>query len=214
VREDESLFAALRAHPEDETLRLVYADWLEERGDLRGEWLRTQVALDRLTAEGRWDATLADRRRQLGTVIDPVWLAVARLPNRLDIHPGEGIGPVRLGMRPAELLAAFPEPRVYESWMGGNLNDALVFHGLRLHFSDCDSRAPLPDSTLNWVVIHQREDAYLFERTVEEWTRHSVLRELRARGYDARTPPNGDVEVPRQIGMSFDEDGRLIWVEV
>jgi hypothetical protein len=41
-----------------------------------------------------------------------------------------------------------------------------------------------------------------------------VVLELRARGYDIHTPPNGDVEVPHQISMSFDEDGRLIWVEV
>jgi len=117
-------------------------------------------------------------------------------------------------MRPAEVLAIFSEPQVYEDWMGGNLNDALLFHGLRLHFGHCDARAPLPDSTLNWVVIHQREDAYLFGQPVGEWTKEAVVRELQARGYEVRTPPNGDVEVPQQIGMSFDEDGRLIWLEV
>jgi hypothetical protein len=69
---------------------------------------------------------------------------------RLDIHPGEGIGPIRHGMRPVEVLAVFPEPQVYKNWMGGNLNDALMFHGLRLHFTDCDTHAPLPNSTLNW----------------------------------------------------------------
>ena len=62
----------------------------------------------------------------------------------LDVIPGQGIGPVRLGMRPAEVLAVFFEPQVYEDWMGGNLNDALRFHGLRFHFTDCDARAPLP----------------------------------------------------------------------
>jgi hypothetical protein len=71
------------------------------------------------------------------------------IEQRLDIHPGVGIGPIRHGMRPAEVLAVFPEPQVYEDWMGGNLNDALLFRGLRLHFSKCDSRAPLADSTLN-----------------------------------------------------------------
>ena len=117
-------------------------------------------------------------------------------------------------MRPAEVLAMFPEPQVYEDWMGGNLNDALLFRGLRLHFSKCNSSAPLADSTLNWVVIHQRADAYLFGRPISEWTKDSVLAELRARGYDAQTPPNGDVDVPQQIGLSFEDDGRLNWVEV
>ena len=31
--EDEAFLAAIRAQPTDGTLRLVYADWLEERGD-------------------------------------------------------------------------------------------------------------------------------------------------------------------------------------
>jgi hypothetical protein len=117
-------------------------------------------------------------------------------------------------MRPAEVLAVFHEPQVYENWMGGNLNDALLFQGLRLHFSECDSRAPLPDSTLNWIVIHQRPDAYLFSRPVGEWTKDSVLQELQARGYCAQTPPNGDVDVYRKLGLSFEDDGRLVWVEV
>ena len=89
---------------------------------------------------------------------------------------------IRHGMRPAEAVAVFEEPQVYEHWMGGNLNDALLFHGLRLHFTECDSRAPLPDSTLNWVVIHQREDAFLFDRPMTEWTKKTILEELQARG--------------------------------
>lgn len=117
-------------------------------------------------------------------------------------------------MRPAEVLTAFPEPQVYEDWMGGNLNDALLFPGLRLHFDDCDSRAPLPDGRLNWIVIHKRPDAHLFGRPVGEWTKDAVLQELRAQGYDALRPPNGDVDVCRKLGLSFADDGRLVWVEV
>jgi uncharacterized protein (TIGR02996 family) len=40
---DEAAFlAAIHTAPEDDNLRLVYADWLEERGDLRGEYLRLE----------------------------------------------------------------------------------------------------------------------------------------------------------------------------
>jgi hypothetical protein len=98
--------------------------------------------------------------------------------------------------------------------MGGNLNDALLFQGLRLHFSEFDSRAPLPDSTLNWIVIHQRPDAYLFGRSIGDWSKASILQYLRARGYEVQTPPNGDVDVYRQLGLSFDNVGSLIWVEI
>src|SRR4051794_23581086 len=38
---DESAFlAALRANPDDDAARLVFADWLDERGDPRAAWVR------------------------------------------------------------------------------------------------------------------------------------------------------------------------------
>jgi uncharacterized protein (TIGR02996 family) len=63
---DEAAFlAAIQAAPEDDHLRLVYADWLEERGDLRGTYLRLEHQL--LQAPLR----LAQLREQ----IDPAWIA-------------------------------------------------------------------------------------------------------------------------------------------
>ena len=117
-------------------------------------------------------------------------------------------------MRPVEVLAVFAEAQVCEEWMGGNLNDALIFHGLRFHFPDCNTYGPLPTSQLCRVVIHQREDAYLFGRPVEEWTKGTIVGELLARGYEVQFPPCGDVEVPKQLVLSFEDDGRLVWVEV
>ncbi len=43
--EDASFVAALTAAPEDDATRLVYADWLEERDDPRGAWLRVATAV-------------------------------------------------------------------------------------------------------------------------------------------------------------------------
>ena len=37
------LLAALQREPDDDEARLVYADWLEERADPRGEYLRLEV---------------------------------------------------------------------------------------------------------------------------------------------------------------------------
>lgn len=48
------LLAGIAAHPDDDTPRLVFADWLDERGDqpddaLRAEFIRVQCALDQLS---------------------------------------------------------------------------------------------------------------------------------------------------------------------
>jgi uncharacterized protein (TIGR02996 family) len=56
---DEGLFLeAIRARPGDDVPQLLFADWLEEQGDPRGEFLRLRVALS------RWDMA-DDRRRRL-----------------------------------------------------------------------------------------------------------------------------------------------------
>jgi uncharacterized protein (TIGR02996 family) len=40
--EEDVLFQAVLAEPDDDTPRLIYADWLEERGDPRAEFIRVQ----------------------------------------------------------------------------------------------------------------------------------------------------------------------------
>lgn len=58
---DESHFLRVIAQqPEDDSLRLVYADWLEEQGDVRAEYLRAEY---RLRVEGVDDDGLLDRLR-------------------------------------------------------------------------------------------------------------------------------------------------------
>src|SRR5579859_5926072 len=58
---DENFLRAIIADPDDDTPRLVYADWLEEHGDPRGEFIRVQCALARLSKSDR-------RRRKLKTL--------------------------------------------------------------------------------------------------------------------------------------------------
>src|SRR5689334_10159514 len=44
--EDVALIAAIRAYPDDPTRRLVFADWLDEKGQgERAEWIRLSCAL-------------------------------------------------------------------------------------------------------------------------------------------------------------------------
>jgi uncharacterized protein (TIGR02996 family) len=71
MTEDDAWIEGLRKAPADERLRLVYADWLEERGHLGAAFLRTEVALTRATgAEAR-----SHRRRLLEVIprLPPPW---------------------------------------------------------------------------------------------------------------------------------------------
>lgn len=74
MTDDSDFIRAILARPDDGTLRHVYADWLEERGDPRGEFLR----LDDQQAHAK-DAKqfLAqhERLQALRKEIAPSWLA-------------------------------------------------------------------------------------------------------------------------------------------
>jgi uncharacterized protein (TIGR02996 family) len=51
MREEEGFLQAIQANPDDDLSRLVYADWLDERGDPRGEFLRLQLAIRALAPD-------------------------------------------------------------------------------------------------------------------------------------------------------------------
>jgi uncharacterized protein (TIGR02996 family) len=84
---EDAFLADIRDHPDDDTPRLIYADWLEERGDIRAEFLRVQVRLAELKHKAREDrrlkARLRHRLRQLLPEMDRNWLA---LVDRTDIE--------------------------------------------------------------------------------------------------------------------------------
>ena len=46
--DDEILIQAIEDDPGDDGPRLAYADWLEERGDVRGEFIRAQCELAKM----------------------------------------------------------------------------------------------------------------------------------------------------------------------
>jgi uncharacterized protein (TIGR02996 family) len=84
--QDESGFLhALGQDPHDDETRLVYADWLEERGDARAEFLRLDHQLGQLLGG------LDELRGQ----IDPAWLARVRRPgadsSRIELHTGRQV---------------------------------------------------------------------------------------------------------------------------
>ena len=73
--EDQAFIRAICAAPNDAALNLVYADWLEERGDERAECLRVQATL---AQGGVVDAFTWSRFQTLVERLDPAWLAAMR----------------------------------------------------------------------------------------------------------------------------------------
>src|SRR5438045_3130701 len=68
--DEDALLAAIAASPLDDAPRLVYADWLQERGeDTKAEYLRDVVAL----LHPPEDPTLVERCIALATGIDAGW---------------------------------------------------------------------------------------------------------------------------------------------
>lgn len=70
-----TLLAAVHANPEDEQARAVYADWLEGRGDPRGEYLRLELQR----------VTIPRRLAELVAGIEPDWLRMVHGKFRISI---------------------------------------------------------------------------------------------------------------------------------
>jgi uncharacterized protein (TIGR02996 family) len=64
---DEAFLQAILDEPDDDTPRLIYADWLEERGDPRGEFIRLQCLIEKNKAGIHWLPALRRRERELLT---------------------------------------------------------------------------------------------------------------------------------------------------
>ena len=77
----ESFLQAIRAEPEDDTLRLVFADWLDDHGQPeRAEFIRLQIESARLDDWGEGMVPFAGRpvltarEEELRAVWIPHWL--------------------------------------------------------------------------------------------------------------------------------------------
>lgn len=66
---EQAFLETIRKNPEDDDARAVYADWLEQRGDPRGEYLRLELQLHRIP----------DRLAVLAEAIPSTWVeAISR----------------------------------------------------------------------------------------------------------------------------------------
>jgi hypothetical protein len=133
----------------------------------------------------------------------------------MEVFPNVGIGPLRFGMNPAQVLALFSEQQIYEDWMGGNLNDSLLYHGLIIGFDECDGDGPLAHSRFREVRLNRREDTVLWGRNLFDWTKPAVTDHLENGGLPYRLAACGDVSVPDlSLLLAFDESSRLEYVEM
>jgi len=81
VNEDEGFIRAMVDSPGDDTARLVYADWLDDRDDPRGPYLRAEREWGRFDPRSRKRAPAEKKLRALARMIDPVRTArVSRPP--------------------------------------------------------------------------------------------------------------------------------------
>ena len=74
MSEDESFLQEIIAAPDDDGPRLVYADWLEERGDPRAEFIRVQCEEARL-GDGKRRTDLRRKAKQLLQAHGKGWTA-------------------------------------------------------------------------------------------------------------------------------------------
>jgi uncharacterized protein (TIGR02996 family) len=77
--EDAGFIRAILAAPEDVSLKLIYADWLDERDDPRGEYLRHFATLNEPPAAARRNRKLRRRLQELEGRIDPLWKSQMRM---------------------------------------------------------------------------------------------------------------------------------------
>jgi uncharacterized protein (TIGR02996 family) len=126
----DGFLARIREDPDDDGPRLIYADWLDEQGDPRGEFIRVQLALARLPESDRRRPGLLRAERDLLGRYGAQWAAPFR---------GLATGPVfRRGFvdevkvtarqflaRGAALFAVWPFRRLCLLDLGGHLDVVL-----------------------------------------------------------------------------------------
>ena len=97
MTEDEAFIRAVVDNPGDDTPRLAYADWLDDRDDPRSAYLRAEHEWAKPWRDGKRPTSSAELLA-LGCGLDPVWVAqISRAPagicietsllRRLDVGP-------------------------------------------------------------------------------------------------------------------------------
>ena len=96
--------------------------------------------------------------------------------NIYQISLTHGLGPIKFGVSPSEVMAAWGQPLCYEEWMGGNLENFLYFKGLLVGFRGEIDETPTENSQ---VCMFQVKTAWRLQLWGQEITQ-ATLDELAA----------------------------------
>ncbi len=128
----------------------------------------------------------------------------------MDVIPNIAVGPVRFGMKPSEVMAHFPEEQLYEDWMGGNLNDSLLYRGIIFSFDEHNSVGPLANSQLVEIRMHGREDVVLCGQLIGTWTKETIISYWDENDLAYEYHDNGHVSIPSlSLVLSFDSQEQI-----
>jgi len=129
-----------------------------------------------------------------------------------------GILPLRFGMKRNEVLALLGSQQTHESWMGGNLEDALYYPGLLVHFVSPIVRCtPNPldpghlaheSAEVSAIEANASLDASFEGRHFRDLTKTFVCQVLSAKGVQIKRTPGGTIHCPGlDMEFRFDHDG-------
>jgi uncharacterized protein (TIGR02996 family) len=153
-----SLLDAIYANPDDDGPRLVYADWLQERGDPHGEFIALQL-------QASPDAAATKRMRELVKKHKKAWLGTLPLGGDIEFRrgfPAKGVVKFR-NQRDAEQHGSNPAWATLEEleWRSGTARDDQIewahyispaMTGLR--FADEAHPRSLLAATMPWRIEH------------------------------------------------------------
>jgi uncharacterized protein (TIGR02996 family) len=113
----DAFLRAIIANPDDDTPRLVYADWLDEYGDpARAEFIRVQCELARTEEDDPRRPGLEDREHELLTALERVWLGdEARGLREWDWTRGF-VGQISTGLYGTQFLGPFFDRQPVTRW--------------------------------------------------------------------------------------------------
>lgn len=78
MTQDDAFLQAIMDNPDDDAPRLIYADWLDERDDPRGEFIRVQCRLATMARDDERSLPLEQLERRLLEGHQDVWLGTLR----------------------------------------------------------------------------------------------------------------------------------------